>query len=202
MNDEYKEIDYFGRKVIVDKKGSVVIYNGRCVPIRYNHDGYPICTIGNKEARVHRLVAMAFIPNPNNLPEVNHKDYNRANSNVENLEWISHADNVRYSVCNRPDYRGSKNPNYGNRKLHEKYKNDKELSREKQGRKGLKNGRCRKIKIYKNNVLVKEFDYIVQCIEYLNKNGHTKGKLESIRSQIDASIRKNREYKGFVFVKE
>lgn len=47
---------------------------------------------GNKYY-VHRLVANAFIPNPNNLPEVDHKDTNGENNKVENLRWVSHYEN-------------------------------------------------------------------------------------------------------------
>ena len=43
---------------------------------------------------VHRLVAEAFIPNPNNLPEINHKNKNRSDNRVENLEWCSRIDNL------------------------------------------------------------------------------------------------------------
>lgn len=43
---------------------------------------------------IHRLVAEAFIPNPNNLPEVNHKNKNRQDNRVENLEWCSRIDNL------------------------------------------------------------------------------------------------------------
>lgn len=46
--------------------------------------------------KVHRLVAQTFIPNPDNLPEVNHKDCNRKNNNVENLEWCSKSYNRQY----------------------------------------------------------------------------------------------------------
>ena len=49
----------------------------------------------------HRLVAEYFIPNPNNLPVVNHKDENRANNNVGNLEWCSHAYNLNYGTAKR-----------------------------------------------------------------------------------------------------
>lgn len=45
---------------------------------------------------VHRLVAEAFIPNQNNMPEVNHKDGNRSNNNVSNLEWCSKSYNQKY----------------------------------------------------------------------------------------------------------
>lgn len=46
--------------------------------------------------KVHRLVAQTFIPNPGNLPEVNHKDCNRTNNNIDNLEWCSHSYNQKY----------------------------------------------------------------------------------------------------------
>ena len=46
---------------------------------------------------VHRLVANAFLDNPNHLPLINHKDENRKNNNAENLEWCSRSYNVRYS---------------------------------------------------------------------------------------------------------
>ena len=69
---------------------------------RLNGDGYLEVTMGREKGkrttfRVHRLVATLFVPNPNNYTEVNHKDYNRANPRYDNLEWVNHIDNVRYS---------------------------------------------------------------------------------------------------------
>lgn len=52
---------------------------------------------GRKPLRIHRLVAEAFIPNPNALPEVNHIDENKQNNVVENLEWCDRLHNVRHS---------------------------------------------------------------------------------------------------------
>ena len=74
-----------------------------------------------KHCTVHRLVAQTFIPNPNNLPCVNHKDENPLNNCVDNLEWITNVDNLKYSdawhkgVNNRRDYNGTENPFYGKR---------------------------------------------------------------------------------------
>ena len=50
-----------------------------------------------KTIAIHRLVAKAFIPNPNNYNQVNHKDENKHNNSVDNLEWCTHSYNVRYS---------------------------------------------------------------------------------------------------------
>ena len=47
--------------------------------------------------KVHRLAAEAFLPNPQNLETVNHKDENKLNNDVSNLEWMNRTDNVAYS---------------------------------------------------------------------------------------------------------
>ena len=204
---EYKEIDYLGTKVKVSKDGKV-IWNDKQRNIYYNADGYAVCAIkvpnkGWRSVFVSRLVALAYIPNPNNLPEVNHKDYNRANPNAKNLEWISRTDNVNYSKCNMPDYHGENNPNYGNKKLSQKYQRDKQYALEKQSRKGLQNGRCRKISVLKDGNTIKTFDYIAECCLYLcdELNIQTKNPL-NIRSSIDRSIRENKTFHGLTFVKE
>lgn len=69
--------------------------------------GYPKITIrsGGRRgkvhtARVHRLVATTFIPNPDNLYSVNHKDGIKTNNSVDNLEWMSSDDNVRHGYAN------------------------------------------------------------------------------------------------------
>ncbi len=60
-----------------------------------------LCKEGKiKYYSIHRLVAEAFIPNPNNLPCVNHKDCNPQNNEVSNLEWISYKENNSYKNHN------------------------------------------------------------------------------------------------------
>lgn len=68
-----------------------------------NSKGYKTVTLyknGKKICRsVHRLVAIAFIPNPNNLPQIDHIDGNRANANVNNLRWCTAKENQNFELA-------------------------------------------------------------------------------------------------------
>ena len=60
--------------------------------------GYITTRIGDRTKMVHRLIAQAFIPNPDNKPQVNHKDLNRSNNDVCNLEWVTATEIVRHAI--------------------------------------------------------------------------------------------------------
>lgn len=84
------------------KNGSKRFVKGRVLRPGKNRYGYlyvGLCKDGvMKLYKVHRLVAMAFLPNPNDLPQVNHKDQNKENNCVENLEWCDGKYNTTYSI--------------------------------------------------------------------------------------------------------
>lgn len=92
-------IDDYGN-IQVGSYGTIIGKRGIMHPNNQNSKKYYRVHIGNKMHSVHRLVALAFIPNPDNLPEVNHKDGNKANNSVNNLEWTTGSQNVRHSVAN------------------------------------------------------------------------------------------------------
>ena len=77
------------------------IYKGRILKFKIDYHGYYRVHLSvngeRKHYLVHRLVAEAFIPNPNNLPCVNHKDEDKTNNSVDNLEWCDVAYNNAYN---------------------------------------------------------------------------------------------------------
>lgn len=116
-----------------------------------------LCKNGKCETyTVHRLVAQAFIPNPNNLPCVNHKDENKTNNVAWNLEWCSYSYNNIYGTKierHRKAMKGRTPWNKG-----------------KEGKKGKDNPCATPILMFnKEGEFIKRFDCIVDACEYLGK---------------------------------
>ena len=84
----------------VSNKGSVKNNSNRELSLELTRNGYLRVTKNNKHYLVHRLVAQAFIPNPDNLPCVNHKNEDRTDNRVENLEWCTYSYNINYGSRN------------------------------------------------------------------------------------------------------
>lgn len=73
-----------------------------------------------KSVKIHRLVAQAFIPNPGNFKYVNHKDMNKQNNCVNNLEWCTQSYNTRHAISNGANTMSGFNK-YNKNKAHKKY---------------------------------------------------------------------------------
>lgn len=114
MEEIWKDIDGFEGLYQVSNFGNVMSLN-------YGNRGYakkltPKCNNSGrlwvellkggkrKCMLVHRLVALAFIPNPNNFPQINHKDENPKNNFAFNLEWCTQSYNNHYSIERHPEY--------------------------------------------------------------------------------------------------
>ena len=81
--------------------------------LELNTAGYNTIRIDRKWFLVHRLVAQYFIPNPNNYPNVCHKDNNKNNNSVDNLYWGTQSDNIKQAVRDG-NHKGFINPNREN----------------------------------------------------------------------------------------
>lgn len=132
----YYEVSNFGKVKSLSRVVKAVSHNKiitrktpeKCLkPILTGKDNayltVTLCKEGKcKPILLHRLVAEAFLPNPDNLPCVNHKDENPKNNCVDNLEWCTYAYNNSYGTRNerisksskgKPGMVGQLNPNYG-----------------------------------------------------------------------------------------
>ena len=103
----WKEIEGFEGLYEVSTKGRVRNKKtNRILGGGYDNIGYRfvlLCKANSKpkQIKVHRLVALAFIPNPNKLPQVNHIDEDKLNNDVKNLEWVTASQNQRHSAHQR-----------------------------------------------------------------------------------------------------
>jgi hypothetical protein len=102
----YYQVSDFGNLKSVDRiikhhHGKLLQKKGRPLTQFFDKYGYLKVSLSmqgiQRTERVHRLVAKAFIENPNNFPIINHKDENKTNNNVKNLEWCTPAYNVNYN---------------------------------------------------------------------------------------------------------
>lgn len=203
----WKNIEVNSLKYEVSNYGRIIgISSGKILKTRLNRDGYVEVTLGKNSTgriteKMHRLVAKLFVDNPNYYLEVNHKDFNRENNYARNLEWVTHQQNIQYTVQHKrhASYNGKmtgeNNPNYGNNALKLKYRDNPELAKENNSRPNDQNGRSKIVKLYDiNKIFIKQFTYIGACADYLLKNNFTHAEINSIRSSIRNSFNTDKSY--------
>lgn len=182
MKEKWKDVSGFEGIYQVSNYGEVRsldrrdargrLWEGRMMPTRLNTDKYPtlkLCKDGKyNTVRVHRIVAQEFLiyPNDGNVYEVNHIDRDRTNNRLDNLEYLTHKENVRHS---------SKVGNYS------KF--------------GYKNPRAIKILMTDVLIgIKKEFRTIDECCSYLKFEMKTNTKEASIRDSIRKCCISKRKY--------
>ncbi len=88
----FRDTEYY-----VTESGEV-IRNGKVRKTKTTKEGYlrVTLTVNSKQYTymVHRMVGECYIPNPNNLPQIDHIDFNKSNNHVSNLEWVTRSENI------------------------------------------------------------------------------------------------------------
>lgn len=114
----YYEISNLGRVKSIDryvrKGGHSFHVKEKILKQHINDSGYPIVILTkekkSKWVRVHRLIAEAFIPNPNNLPEIDHINTDKKDYRIDNLRWVSHKQNMNNAITKREQKIRSNSP--------------------------------------------------------------------------------------------
>ena len=174
--EEWKDIIYERDGVIYDytglyevsNKGRIRNKDGKILKLHKvkEHDYLTVGLYKNKKQKyysVHRLVAYAFIPNPEKLPEINHKDENKQNNTVENLEWCDRIYNINYGTGRKRQaekLKGKKSGMYG----HKHKEQSKKAIGEKQ--RGQLNHHSRKVVCLQNGMI---FNTVKEAVEYAEK---------------------------------
>lgn len=93
------EISNLGNVRSYNKTPDIHIH--KSMHVNHTKEGYETITLTKtRKYLVHRLVAETFIPNPENKKEVNHKDLDKQNNKADNLEWVSHSENMKHAYAN------------------------------------------------------------------------------------------------------
>ena len=102
MEEEFKKIEEYENYEISNMGNVRNTKTNRILKPRKNSDGYYIVNLykdrNRKSFYIHRLIAYAFIPNPQHLTDIDHIDRTKTNNSITNLRWVSHSNNCR----NRP----------------------------------------------------------------------------------------------------
>lgn len=160
--DNWKKVKGYEEQYLINNDGEVYsLLSNKVLKPNYMTTGYLSVELfkngKRKRCSIHRLVAEAFIDNPDNLPCVNHKDENKQNNNVENLEWCTYKYNSNYGTCKEKIKK--------NRVISDKLRNSIRAT-------GLKNAKP-VIQLTKDNVVINRFDSIMKAAEALNiDHGH------------------------------
>ena len=190
---KWKDIPGYEGKYQVSNTGEVKSLNyrgsGKTKLLRQSTDKNGYKRVGlfkngkEKKYRVHRLVAIVFLPNPNDLSQVNHKDENPSNNNVNNLEWCTIAYNNTYGTRNE---RASESK----RGKHRSEETKKKIS---ESIKGGNNPNAKSILMYdKEGNFIKRFDCVADANEYF-------GKARNFGSISDCLTGKQKTAYGYVF---
>lgn len=103
INENWKPVEGYEDRYLISRFGEVYSIKSDCILKPELRHGYYNVQLfdghGYKHKMIHRLIAIAFIPNPNNYPFINHRDECPTNNSIDNLEWCTASYNVNYGTA-------------------------------------------------------------------------------------------------------
>ena len=99
MEKVWKDIKGYEGKYQASADGEIrSLISNKILRPAVNQNGYMHVSLCSKDKRVHRIIAQTFLPNPENLRDVNHINGDKTDNRVCNLEWVSHSDNELHKI--------------------------------------------------------------------------------------------------------